>query len=399
MELKIKKDDIKYFLLITITLLVFIRPKFFVILNSNAVYFFCGLQLVFVLLAILKQKSLIIDVFFILTCIYFIWCVINTILHKGAIPGTIQTSIWGICMVYILEYRTASDGVERFIQFSGYSMTTILWVNYILMLRFPDGLTSTNPRSYLTIAIHFLGQANQYTILLLFSAMLLCYRVFVLKNVSMVYTIFSSVVMILTVIRDSSASCKIAFFILISAIVTYSLFPRIVAFLVNPVKCILVTITAFLLLTKLLTWDVISDFIVNVVGKDITLSERTTIWTGVYEKLSNIFTLVFGLGEVPGGAYITIYTGNTFSAHNIILQICLSGGLVLLSVFAGIIGVTVKKISSIREKKIQAIISICLFVFCIVNMTEVFELPIVLMFTYFLYVSGKGISQRKICKH
>ena len=199
-----------------------------------------------------------------------------------------------------------------------------------------------------------------------------------------------------TVIRDSSASCKIAFFILISAIVTYSLFPRIVAFLVNPVKCILVTITVFLLLTKLLTWDVISDFIVNVVGKDITLSERTTIWTGVYEKLSNIFTLVFGLGEVPGGAYITIYTGNTFSAHNIILQICLSGGLVLLSVFAGIIGVTVKKISSIREKKIQAIISICLFVFCIVNMTEVFELPIVLMFTYFLYVSGKGISQRKI---
>lgn len=95
--------------------------------------------------------------------------------------------------------------------------------------------------------------------------------------------------------------------------------------------------------------------------------------------------------------YLPFYKENERIRHQVrVLQICLSGGLVLLSVFAGIIGVTVKKISSIREKKIQAIISICLFVFCIVNMTEVFELPIVLMFTYFLYVSGKGISQRKI---
>ena len=98
------------------------------------------------------------------------------------------------------------------------------------------------------------------------------------------------------------------------------------------------------------------------------------------------------MGEATGGAYITIWTGHTFSAHNIILQVMLLGGIVLLTIFIVPIIKTIKIIGSLSDIRAKAVLSICMFVFFLMNMLEVYYYPMVFLTLYIFYQTGIYLS-------
>ena len=75
-----------------------------------------------------------------------------------------------------------------------------------------------------------------------------------------------------------------------------------------------------------------SDLFINILGKDVTFTGRTIIWSDTINFIKNNY--LFGFGLEP--SYLRVIKMNDISAlnsHNMILEIIYNGGFVLFLVF------------------------------------------------------------------
>ncbi len=116
---------------------------------------------------------------------------------------------------------------------------------------------------------------------------------------------------------------------------------------------LLIVFTEFLLNTDLMT-----ELLTNL-GKNNTLTSRTTIWEISKEQIKNNWLFGSGRGSVIGfknkwGSYVE-YT----EAHNIILEILMCGGVVAFVLFFVLIFKAVKKLNIKNEKHKIIFIALC----------------------------------------
>lgn len=98
----------------------------------------------------------------------------------------------------------------------------------------------------------------------------------------------------------------------------------------RPVLLVLATIAWFIIVVLLRLQERFASVIVDLLGKDLTLTGRTEIWDSATSSIEG--HLVFGLGQ----EFAAIARGLPITAHSNYLNLVIYGGLLLLAVFIGL---------------------------------------------------------------
>lgn len=388
----VSKTSAKNFIFVLCLSILIIRPQIIISYFPSAVFVFAFFQAAIIVSLLVFTRVLYMNMFLLLVLIYYLYDFLNTSLqHSGSINNVIVPGIWTLSTIYIVIYCIKKIGISESFRMLSYSFSTILWANYILMILYPNGLANGAHIENRYTAVHLLGQTNQMTIYVFASILLMICGIITGKKITIKYLLFVLLPVVLPYTISGvtfSATGKLGLVIIIIGLVLFRIAPRFIYRISKPPIIVLISFIFFITLTRLLTLDTVSNFIINVLGKDVTLSERTTIWSQAYVMLSDFKTLIFGIGEVGGGGYVQIWTGNIFSAHNILLQICLLGGLCLLTIFLIMFVIAIKNMGKISDMS-RALVSIMLLAFCFENMMEVYPFAMIVFSLFIFSLSGE----------
>ena len=396
--MKINLTKFAQYLRMLLMVFLIVRPQCIISAYPGSVMIFSIIHAAMTALFLFSQTKIVIhDPFIWSVILYYSYDLLNTVLQNSASPNVVFVGgIWVLFSIIAISRQISRYGFKDTVYKLSICFGLILWLNCILVVIFPNGLVSVLGGAGRFTRIFLLGQANQLSIFIVFEVILVVCNFYVQKKLSFMYLMFTlgswPVSFVILGSSNRSMTGTIAGVLLILGYLLYKLLPFIVRKIANPIVSTILLIFLFLGLTRILALESVSHFIQDVLNKDVTLSERTTIWAQVYVTLSNVKALIFGMGEATGGAYITIWTGHTFSAHNIILQILCLGGLILLAIFIVPVVRAIKSIGSIRNDKAKAALSICLFIFFLMNMLEVYYYPMVFLTLYIFYQTGMCLS-------
>lgn len=108
------------------------------------------------------------------------------------------------------------------------------------------------------------------------------------------------------------------------------------------------------------------DLIVNVLEKDITLSDRTIIWDGVLESMK--YSPLIGYG--PKNTVVLDFYLFANESHNGFLEIFVAGGMISLTLFIAILLVVGKELDRYKKHPVASILLVSIFIYGIMSLTE-----------------------------
>lgn len=108
------------------------------------------------------------------------------------------------------------------------------------------------------------------------------------------------------------------------------------------------------------------DLIVEVLHKDITLSDRTFIWDVSLDSIKKAPLIGYG----PKNTIVRTYYLYAAESHNGLLEILLAGGCISLTFFMGIMALVGKQLDHYREYPMAAVLIFFLFLYSFICLTE-----------------------------
>ena len=142
-----------------------------------------------------------------------------------------------------------------------------------------------------------------------------------------------------------------------------------------------VVFLAFVIFQK---FGVFEFIIVNVLHKQMNLSNRTTIWA--YYLVQIIQQPFFGFGTADGGALFN-WDGTVWYAHNQVLDILVQGGIVSLCVFLFLVIFVKKHVDRRNSNYNKGMFNAVLLAFLIVGIAEHFLVRFNMCFYAFLAIA------------
>lgn len=399
----IRVNTIKKYFLAIVMLFLTIRPQFIITLfpeNGMRVMSYADLILV-ILLGLFSMRgfvNILKDKHFIIVTILYIYIWILTRVSHGTVGLALYNGISVVSAVIFIKYFENRYGYVDCIKYFNMALSTFIWVNLITMYVFPDGIVRSNVHIYNSVPVFFLGQVNQFTVHLILSAILfiiqkLNYPKFTLGNV-----LLQILPLILTILNDVATTAIVAIAIMIAGLVTVKILPNIIRKIERPILNTILVVIAFFLISRLLSLPIVANVITNILGKDVTLASRTSIWEQAFSLLRDPSILIWGKGEISGSAYVSLYSGATFSTHNLLLQVCFLSGLVGLLLFCAFFYISIYRIEKMSKVYKRAVLAICMLAFCLINMTEVYTFPMIyftiLMFDCAGYMLNDNVIEK-----
>lgn len=377
----IKASTIKNFFLI----LLLVRPQMITSYNAMMSYLFNGVQ-AFILIIFGFKMKLHKDLILTGTVLLFAYQVINNVMQGGT-KSYIFTVISGMYAVTIIQILYNSLGKNEFFSMMARSFSFLLIINF-LMAAFGINLQSTYHNR--EVELMFLGRYNQVTCYICIAILLLVLDNYINhKNREFVLLLIG---VLMNVFYVDAATLVICIAIIFVSLFVGKHGKRLIK-VINPLTVSIILFVIFYILTISINFG-FAEKLFFMLGKDATLSQRTEIWKQSYIELSNPRNMLFGFGERSGGAYITIWTGNTFSGHNLIVQLLLEGGLILLYLYLRMYAATMKGLNSIENINEKVTICLMLFTYYIACMTEVFPIYMNLAVIYFVYLYCKSEKEQ-----
>ena len=92
----------------------------------------------------------------------------------------------------------------------------------------------------------------------------------------------------------------------------------------------------------------------DVLGKDLTFTERTTVWSASAKLFAE--SPLIGYGCVTDDWYLENLYSEAVGPHNFIYGVLLHGGVVLLTVFVGIVAMAYRRISMCHDRSAQLLL-------------------------------------------
>ncbi|MBQ9284769.1 MAG: O-antigen ligase family protein [Bacteroidaceae bacterium] len=123
-------------------------------------------------------------------------------------------------------------------------------------------------------------------------------------------------------------------------------------------------------------------FIVDVLGKDITFTNRTMMWDLALRQFFQ--SPLVGFGCVDNDWYINNMTSFARGPHNFILGQLINGGVLLMSVLIGIVIISVRRILGCFDR-MACILCMGLATLCFMMLMEVYPFVLVLYMLVLLY--------------
>jgi len=157
------------------------------------------------------------------------------------------------------------------------------------------------------------------------------------------------------------------------------------------------TITVFMIHYLIVVYQIQNKFayLVEVVlKKDLTFSTRTAIWNIAINMIEKSFLIGYGAVD-DNNRYIEMGSFS-FNAHNIILQILLMGGIVLLLVCFLLVWKSVKSMLFCLDLRVRNIVFLLFAVFFFMSLSEVYTLNLMFIVIYLGFLIKEKIPY---CKH
>ena len=232
-------------------------------------------------------------------------------------------------------------------------------INFILLLIFPNGFGQYVPGYSMTedSRLNFLGRDNTF-IYFFITAIIVAfihgskkelYYILALSFITMVY-VFSATGII---------GCIL--------IVIYALFLQGKS--IDKLFNFKILSVAYVIIYYLIVIERIQEkfsyIIVDILGKDITFTGRTSLWDSAMSYISQKPWTGYGVTE----KFLTTASGIAYSPHNLILQILLAGGILSLGIFIVMYWICGRKLNY-KKYHLSNTIAVAIFIYLITSLTE-----------------------------
>lgn len=357
---KVKKSVIYLYL----SLLFCFEPKIAVKYSIFNYSFILGAVVVFTFTALKYFKTQKISKMFIALVLFRASFFFQTVFNSGDIMmwGYMSIVLMNLCMIFDMylkkkKYLLMNCIINIF--------TVFLLINFLISLVYPNGIVD---------GIFFIGIRTRISdvIFPLLAFTLINDSILLKKHISK-QTIIAISVSLLNIIRFSVTTAIIGIALLFMC---YFLFIRYKKMrrVLNLRLIVYTGVLISFLFTFFGVYSYFSNFIVNVLHKDASLSSRTLIWA---EAIKYIYSSpVFGHGLAVNGNFVYWgYIGGIkelWQAHNNWLQLLYDGGVVSLLIFLRMINMNSEKIKQFRDEKTTSILLITLAVFLVMMISEIF---------------------------
>lgn len=310
----------------------------------------------------------------------------STITHQTDSPFVIISIgfdillIWGLCKLYLTSYG------QYILQSIIVSMSFCIYINFILLHLHPEGLWIVDNTSYYLLGGNYnqmgrtiipaLAIAGYYRIK--YNKMKLNYALLVICSLFTLFFVESktSIVGILLLLTFYFIkSYRLRKWLGLSFIIFYLLFQLVVVFVQQDLSD-----------KKHITY-----FVEEVLHKDLTFSNRTGVWTKSIKLIQE--SPINGYGYQSGSWYKERLEVTT--AHNIILEQLITGGILGLSVFIIMIIAALRKYSMHPDSAMQFLfLGLCTYFFMMIM--EVYPMTYIVLLLILLYNTKKLASDESI---
>lgn len=318
----------------------------------------------------------------------------TTFFNEGDIRRVIMMMypIWGMGGLLLWQCTSLKKTVT-FIRAVFYLYLSLAIVNFLMLIYSPSFFLSTSGGVQ-----YFLGGENHigYPLLSGFCFALLN---FYFERKRILFLLYA-VIYIATILIVFSGSNVIGLAVMLLLLIPNALQKAIISLSINKLAILFVAFFSFIILLGGLISVLKTPFIVYIIedllGKNLTLTNRTLIWEIVVSRFFNSPIIGYGVQETMNLFYIsTQYTKGYLSAHNQILQSLYEGGILY---FMALIPL-VRNFSKVLKQSTPFIENVFKAVFCtflVMYMGEAPGMDKILMLILNGIVIGKVCNQKDL---
>lgn len=332
--------------------------------------------MVFIISTILYIKNNKISKIIVFILIFEFLTILFTYMNKGSLSNVIYTSINIITPCIITDLYIRNDKKNLFKTLS-LIFEILVYANFITILLFKDGMYIKTTLFETTKYNWFLGVENIH-ILYVLPGILFSYINSYINNNGKI-NIRSKVFIvtgILSILLKKSATGILGIFIL----VLYFIFQKIIDKL-KIFNILTYFYSSLLLHISIIIFriqEIFNYLIVNILGKNLTFTNRIYIWDDTIYYIKQKFLIGYGIES----NYVRYYKGihfRAFHAHNQFLEILYTGGIILFAEFLYILHISFKELIKFKNEKLVKIISITIFSFLIMMIVESYDLKMIFL--------------------
>lgn len=342
---------------------------------KNIIFCFIVCREIVVMASSKHRSSYFVYLVFFAHCVVILSNIVNHIEVMSAIARMINTT----ATVYIseLEFKRSK---QRFCAMACGLLSVFIIINFITIFLFPNGLYAYYMIDGSSNSMYwFLGHKNSISKICVIT---LCFQLLCNQMKGKFWNgriIVLSAISLISVMRVNSSGGMIMLLLFLCAMyglsILYGLHLERCSVLFRMKNYAIAAIAAFLFVAVFQTVVAgtgIANFIQNTLNRDITLTGRTIVWKQAMMRISQKPILGYGIRDVMDMILLVKGTVHTSDCHNYYINVLFQGGLVAGILFGWIFYSMIQHIDKIRETKFGLILSITLFSFMIIFITECF---------------------------
>jgi len=345
---------------------------------SNISVLIVGIMFIYLLVFNFIKKD--INIFVIVSVIFFVWRMFSSYYLTDGVMDLVN-SIRIITLILFLNLV-----IKRFPKSTLKALSTIfglyIVINFITLLIFPKGLYLTDKFS----SGWFLGIENQFAVFLVPGTILIVISSWYNHKKISTLAWLQIVITLLTVLKIWSATAIVAIIFVVASIML--IFSKKLKNIYNFSMLGILYVALWLILVRFNSIESFQTIIVDILGKDMTLSFRTRIWEVIIDIIPDSFWYGFGINTSVLAGVET-----HFVAHNMILQTILDSGIIGLLLFLICVLISGTKLQKYKKYNISALLLIGVFGILIGGLTESYRFNYLFLLLVLSY-NVKYINQR-----
>lgn len=370
-SMKIRKDSALFFAL-TLPLFKPLSMDFFPVTSS----FYSILSIVtfvYVLLETIKNK---IKIHLVTQCMILLEIIIfiSTAINSGSMRNAVDNAILIVYAAIFINYCAEKNRMLLLIKSMMLHLELCTYINLVTVIMKPDGFFTRTISAYGKTQEWFLGSDHYFVVWAIPAFLIAILYCELTGDKKRSYFLICATIVTQFIKGSSTGLVGVVIFLLWLVI-------PIIRKVMTPFRCLIVAIVLFVSIVYLRNSDFLEPIIVGMLGKDMTFTNRLEIWDNSIKAIGNKPLLGYGilytdaviglLGRTESGF---IWRGATH-CHNQFLQIGLMSGIIGLVAYIAAIVMAFWGCRSCDNKRMGQVATICLFIFCVISITEVYQYP------------------------
>ncbi|MDM5314906.1 O-antigen ligase family protein [Fictibacillus sp. b24] len=370
-DIKFNPKETRKSFLYSLVLLAFLKPDSLSYLGlswlDTLLIVLNGPIIIYLALLLLMRKYKISAISTCIICL-FLSLTLSTILVSKDYLTLIKTAGPAIAICMFTDYALQNNP-KLYLKTTAKFLGVLYFLNFItILLYYPEGMYQTE---YVVGDTYLMGFDNSMIYNLL---PLCCFSIlysFVIKNKIFSKSSLSILALMLVsviYVKTGTGMIQAVTFILLILFVNYRMFKK----LLRPAIFFAFFYVSTFLLTVFRIQDYFADFIIGVMGKDLTFTGRTFLWDYAISVIQTNYNLLIGIGA--GGRTVLGPNGHAYPhPHSLLLDFMYKGGIIMLFCFIFLTIIFIYKFIHSHSDTVRKIILVTIFVFLlgeIVNSTQ-----------------------------